>query len=246
MDLRQAEAEAAVRRGQAAGDSTACAGVRMDLPTCRKHIIVPLADISPDLVTAVLAAEDSLFGVRTGVDWSAMRMAAGYPRPAFEWGNGTDRADLFAVMPGLLERMNTVGPTGSLTQRVAQIVWYPAPDGLYRKFREVLVSGRLATAVPKDRLVELYLNLAEFGPGLYGAEAAAQAYFGVSAKRLSKAQAATLAATLATPRSSTPSLEPAAMRRRQALILRRLNGEAVSIPQGAIATPKSAASSPAP
>lgn len=246
MNLRQAEAEAAVRRGQAAGDSTACAGVRMDLPSCRKHIIVPISDISPDLVTAVVAAEDSLFAVRTGVDWSAMRMAAGYPRTAFEWGNSTDRADLFAVLPGLLEQMNAVGPTGSLTQRVAQIVWYPAPTGLYSKLREVLVSRRVAQAVSKDRLVELYLNLAEFGPGLYGAEAAAQAYFGVPAKRLTKAQAATLAATLATPRTSTPLLEPAAMRRRQALILRRLNGEAVSIPQGATAASSAAPPSPTP
>ena len=104
------------------------------------------------------------------------------------------------------------------------------------------LSGRLGRALPKERILELYLNVAYFGAGLYGVEAASQAYFGVPAKAVTKSQAAALVATLATPRSSTPLLEPAAMRRRQALILRRLNGEAVSIPPG-IAGPDSASSS---
>lgn len=230
MEARAAEAEAAVRRGSAAGADGSCDGIRSYLANCRRYTPVAMSEISPDLAQAVVIGVDSLFGVRQGNDWSAMRRAAGYPRDAFEWGNSVDRSDLFAVMPGLLERMDPVGRAGSLTQRLVQVVYFPPSEGLYRKLREVMVTRRVAGALPRERILELYLNVAEFGPGLFGAEAASQAYFRRSAKELTKAQAAMLAATLATPRTSTPALEPETMRRRQALILRRLNGEAVSVP----------------
>ena len=250
MRLRAEEAEAAVRRGQATGPEGACEGVRLDLAACRKQVPVALSAIAPAMVQAVIAAEDSLFDVRQDADWAAMRRAAGYPRDAFEWTNGVDRADFGTVLPGLPEKMNVVGRVGSLSQRLAQVIWYPPDNGLFRKLREIQAANRLAGAYGKDRLLELYLNVAEFGPGLYGVEAAAQAYFKVSAKDLTKPQAATLAATLATPRSSTPLLEPAAMRRRQALILRRLNGETVSIPpewaSSATGASKSSDAKPAP
>ena len=228
MEARQAEAEAAVRRGTANG--AACEGIKGDLPDCRQHVPVAMSEIAPVMAEAVIVSVDSLFNARQGNDWAAMRRAAGYPRDAFEWGNSVDRADMGAQMPGLLEKMGPVGRAGSLTQHVAQIVWFPADASLLRKFREILAARRLASSLSKERILEIYLNSAEFGPGLYGVEAAAQAYFKVPAKELTKAQAATLAATLATPRTSTPTLEPAQMRKRQALILRRLNGEAVAIP----------------
>jgi serine/threonine protein kinase len=230
MMARQVEAEAAVRRGAAPGAEGSCEGVRNDLPTCRKQIVVSLDSIAPAMVEATVAATDSLFTARQSADWVAMRRAAGYPRDAFEFGNSVDRSDLFSVMPTLLNRMDVVGHAGSLTQRLVQIVWFPPDNGLFRKAREIRLANRIAGTLSKDRILELYLNVAEFGPGLYGVEAASQAYFSTSAGKLTKAQAATLAATLATPRTSTPLNEPAAMRRRQALILRRLNGEAVSIP----------------
>ena len=237
MTLRQEEAEAAVRRGSAPGADGSCEGVRNDLPNCRKHSVVTAASIAPAVLEAVVFSEDSLFNVRQGADWSAMRRAAGYPRDAFEWGNSVDRSDFFAVLPGLLEVMDQVGHAGSLSQRVVQLVYFPPDNGLFRKAREVRTANRLAKALPKERIVEIYLNVAEFGPGLYGIEAAAQAYFNVSADKLTRAQAATLVATLATPRTSNPKDSPAEMRRRQALILRRLNGEAVTIPAPTAAIP---------
>ena len=230
MRLRAAEADAAVRRGQATGPDGACEGVRLDLPSCRRQVIVPLSAMAPVLVQAVVAAQDSMFERRQGADWVAMRRAAGYPRDAFEWTNGIDRADVSAILPRLSKRMEVVGRVGSLSQRLAQNLWYPPDDGVYRKLREIRAANRLADGLGRDRLLEVYLNVAEFGPGLYGVEAAAQAYFNVGAKSLTKSQAAALAATLASPRRSTPLLEPAAMRRRQQLILRRLGGEAVGIP----------------
>lgn len=230
MTLRQEEAEAAVRRGNAPGADGSCEGIRNDLPDCRKHSVVTSASIAPAVLEAVVFSEDSLFNVRQGADWSAMRRAAGYPRDAFEWGNSVDRSDLFAVLPGLLKVMDQVGAAGSLTQRVVQLVYFPPSDGLFRKAREIRTANRLAKKLPKERILEIYLNVAEFGPGLYGIEAASQAYFNTSADKLTRAQAAALVATLATPRTSNPKDDPAEMRRRQALILRRLNGEAVSIP----------------
>jgi len=236
MLMRQTEAEAAVRRGSAPGAEGSCEGVRNDLPNCRKQTPVSLDSIAPAMVDAVRFATDSLFNARQGADWIAMRRAAGYPRDAFEWGNSVDRSDFFSVMPTLLNHMDVVGQSGSLTQRVVQTIWYPADNGLFRKAREIRLANRLAGTLTKDRILELYLNVAEFGPGLYGVEAASQSYFGIPASKLSKAQAATLAATLATPRTSTPAQEPEAMTRRQRLILRRLNGEAVSIPVAYVAT----------
>jgi membrane carboxypeptidase/penicillin-binding protein len=200
------------------------------LPTCRKQLVVPMANIAPEMITAVKIASDSLFDVRQVADWTLMRRAAGYPRDAFEWGNSVDRSDLFAVMPTLLNHMETVGRSGSLTQHLVQTIWYPPDNGLFRKAREIRLTNRVASSIGKDRILELYLNVAEFGPGIYGVEAASQAYFGISASKLTKVQAATLAATLATPRSSTPTNKPEVMRKRQALILRRLNGEAVTVP----------------
>ncbi len=243
MQLRQEEAEAAVRRGQAPGAEGSCEGIRNDLPTCRKQLPVPLGDIAEPMREATVLAVDTLFNARQSADWSMMRMTAGYPRAAFEFGNSVDRSDLFAVIPQVPNKMDVIGRSGSLTQRLAQVLFYPPDDGLFRKAREITVSNRIAKKLTKDRILELYLNTAEFGPGLYGVEAAAQAYFNVSAKALNRAQAATLAATLATPRTSNPRTEPAAMRRRQALILRRLNGEAVAIPSD-IASGDSASRAP--
>ena len=237
MLAQQVEAEAAVRRGNAPGAEGSCEGIRNDLPSCRKQLTVPFADIAPVAVEALIVAEDSLFNLRQGTDWVAMRRAGGYPRDAFEWSNGVDRSDMYAILPGLLKNMEAVGRAGSLTQHLAQHLWFPADNGLFRKMREIRVSRRLGRALRKDRLIELYLNVAYFGPGLYGIEAASQTYFGIPAKQLSRPQAATLIATLATPLTSTPLHEPAQMRRRQALIVRRLNGEAVSVPPGLSGTP---------
>jgi monofunctional biosynthetic peptidoglycan transglycosylase len=180
MDARAKEADAAVRRG-GADPQGSCAGVRADLQSCQRYDPVALSDIAPVMVQAVVIGMDPHFDERQGNDWSAMRRAAGYPRPAFEWSNGTDRADLFAVVPRLLNQMEAVGRRGSLTQLLVQHLYFPANKGLFRKMREIRVSRRVARALPKERIVALYLNVAEFGPGLYGVEAAAKAYFSVSA-----------------------------------------------------------------
>jgi monofunctional glycosyltransferase len=227
---RRAAAEAAVQRGEAPGADGDCSGIRADLPSCRVHTFVTLQDIAPVMVEATLAAQDPGFEARTGVDWSVMRQAAGYPRATFAWGNAADREDLLPVLGALPTRMATAGAAGSLTQQLVQQVYFPVSEGLFRKLREIATAQRVGESLSRDRILELYLNSADFGPGLYGVEAAAQAYFKVPAAKLTRSQAATLAAILIAPRASNPNSEPAAMRQRQALILRRLAGEDVRVP----------------
>lgn len=230
MQVRETEADAAVRRNQAPAKNGPCDGIRNDLSTCRTFTPVPLAEIAPVMQEAALIGQDPSFRARGGIDWIALRRALGYPRDDFDVWNGVDRSDLFTVLPNFRQKMPRVGHSGSLHQQVVQTLFFPADDGLFRKLRELLVARRVATALSPERTLELYLNTAEFGPGLFGVEAAAKAYFNVSAKALTDVQAATLAATLATPRTSTPIKDPEAMRARQALILRRLRGEEVVIP----------------
>jgi len=89
---------------------------------------------------------------------------------------------------------------------------------------------RLELALPKDRILELYLDTAEWGPGVWGADAASRAYFGVPPSRLDETQAAALAATLPHPRTSTPTVRPERMLARRDLILARYYGVDVYIP----------------
>jgi membrane peptidoglycan carboxypeptidase len=88
---------------------------------------------------------------------------------------------------------------------------------------ELVVAGRLERRLGKDRILELYLNVVEWGPGVFGAEAASRRYFGRSAASLSLDQAAALAATLPHPLTSNPAHRPSRMLWRKDLILQRLD-----------------------
>ena len=89
---------------------------------------------------------------------------------------------------------------------------------------------RLELALSKDRIMELYLSSVEWGPGVWGASAASEAYFGVPPSQLSNAQAAALAATLPQPRTSNPTYRPARMLARRDLILARYYGGKAAVP----------------
>src|SRR5207245_11210482 len=89
---------------------------------------------------------------------------------------------------------------------------------------------RLEATLSKDRILELYLNVVEWGPGIWGVDAASHAYFGVPPSRLTEEQAAELAATLPHPRTSNPTFRPDRMLARRTLILARYRGVDVYIP----------------
>jgi len=137
---------------------------------------VPLEKISPRLVQAVIAAEDSRFCSHHGLSWPDIREAVETYRTA-----------------GRLRGAST------LSQQTAKNVFFWNGGGLLRKAGEAWMAMIIDFVWGKPRLLEVYLNVAEWGDGIYGAEAAAQIRFGRSADTLSDQQAALLAAVLPSP-----------------------------------------------
>jgi monofunctional biosynthetic peptidoglycan transglycosylase len=168
-------------------------------------IPVPLSRISPWLRRAVVAAEDSRFYQHGGVDWDAVREAAGK-----DWKRGTLR----------------VGAS-TITQQLAKNLYLSPSRTPWRKLRELAITHELESKLSKDRILELYLNVVEFGPRTYGVEAAARRYFGKTAASLSAYEAATLAAVIPSPRIYDPVRHPQRVERRARRILQRMR-----VPEG--------------
>lgn len=187
-----------------------------------RHTPVPLAAIAPVMRRAVIAAEDHRFPDHAGLDWIEIRRAVGYPRDEFRWLSGEDWGDLFGGLWESLRGRRTVRGASTITQQLAKNLYLSPARSLPRKLKEALLAKRLEWTLSKDRILELYLNHVEFGPGVWGVEAASRTYFGKSAGRLSRQEAAALAATLPAPLRSNPAYRPAQMRARQEGILRRM------------------------
>jgi monofunctional biosynthetic peptidoglycan transglycosylase len=139
---------------------------------------VPIARISPSLQRAVIAAEDARFWEHEGVDWEAIRTAA-----LHDWSRG---------------RISHGGST--ITQQLAKNLYLSPARTPWRKLKEWAIARRLEKELSKRRILELYLNVVEFGVRTYGAEAAARRYFGKPASALAPSEAATLAAMIPSPR----------------------------------------------
>ncbi len=184
----------------------------------------PLAEISPTLVRAVLVAEDYRFREHRGVDWVSLAEEVRWTGDdEFSWLSLSDLSALREAITFVWANRDEIRGRSTLTQQLAKNLYFGTDRTLVRKALEVVVAGRLERRLGKDRILELYLNVVEWGPGLFGAEAAAQRYFGRSASSLSLDQAAALAATLPHPLTSNPAYRPARMLWRKDLILRRLD-----------------------
>ena len=157
--------------------------------------------ISPNLTRAVLVAEDDLFWQHEGLDIDQLQESL-----ATDWARG---------------RLARGGST--ITQQLAKNLYLSPSKNPLRKLRELLIARRLEAELKKARILELYLNVIEWGDGVYGAEAASRAYFGASAADVSPQQAALLAAAIINPRLLNPAHPSARLIRRQQLILRRMN-----------------------
>ena len=189
------------------------------------HYWVPLEDISMNLHRAVLAAEDDRFYQHEGIDWRALAEEVDYQGDTtFSWWSGDDRRALRKGIVFAWGHRDDVKGRSTITQQLAKNLYFTPRRSMTRKVSEALVARRLETFLTKNRILELYLNTAEWGPGIFGAEAAARIYFGKGASELTLGQAATLAATLPHPLSSNPSLRPAQMQWRRERILNRLRG----------------------
>jgi monofunctional biosynthetic peptidoglycan transglycosylase len=192
------------------------------LPEVREYRPVPLEAIAPAMQRAVLVAEDNRFHEHRGFDWVEIRRAVRYPRDQFEWGNSRHRADLLGALGRTVRSGGPVRGASTITQQLAKNLYLSPSRNPFRKLKEAVLAKRLEWALSKERILELYLNVAEFGPGIWGVEAASQVYFNKPASRLSRGEAAALAAVLPSPRLSNPSYQPAQMRARQAMILQRM------------------------
>jgi monofunctional biosynthetic peptidoglycan transglycosylase len=166
------------------------------------HQWVPYSRISKSLVRAVLVAEDSAFWDHEGIDLEQIRKSIQIN----------------------IERGAAVRGASTITQQLAKNLYLsPSRDPL-RKLRELIIARRMEAALPKARILEIYLNVIEWGDGVWGAEAAARTYFGVPASSLSRAQAAMLAGAIINPRVLNPARPPARLLARQRLILGRMGG----------------------
>lgn len=142
-----------------------------------RHQWVPYARISPQLKRAVIAAEDAKFIDHEGFDWEAIQKAMAKN-----------------------ERKGRVEAPATISQQLAKNLFLSGERSWLRKAQEAVITSMLETAMDKRRILELYLNFAEWGDGVFGAEAAARHHFGVSAAALDGEQAAWLAAILPSPR----------------------------------------------
>ena len=144
---------------------------------------VPFDRISPSLKRAVVASEDTEFFFHDGFSSHEMKEA---------------------LKKAIREREAPRGAS-TITQQVAKNLWLTPRRSLTRKLREAILTRQLEKHLSKTRILDLHLNIAEFGPGIYGAEAAARHYFGVPASALSPRQGAMLAAGLPRPKQWNPS-----------------------------------------
>ncbi len=209
---------------------TAFMAMREGAPGPRRYRPVPLDSIASAVREAATTGEDARFWTHRGIDYQEVRHALGYRRTRFAWDSARDRAELGRVLSRTWERRDALRGASTITQQVAKNLYLSPSRNPLRKLKEAVTAWRLERALGKPRILELYLNIAELGDGVWGVEAASRRYYNVSARRLTETQAAALAATLPFPLRSNPGYRPNRMRRRQDLILRRMRGERIEVP----------------
>jgi monofunctional biosynthetic peptidoglycan transglycosylase len=135
---------------------------------------------------------------------------------------GFDTFELSEALKEGWEEKELPRGASTITQQLAKNLWLSPSRNPFRKLKEALLTRQLESDLGKRRIFELYLNVVEFGPGIYGAEAAAHAYFGIPAAALDEEQAAELAAGLPKPSHWHPGGTSRVYRARVARILRRM------------------------
>jgi monofunctional biosynthetic peptidoglycan transglycosylase len=165
-------------------------------PYRERYTFIPLSQISPNLQHAVVAAEDARFYQHHGFDWHAIQIDA--------------REDM--------EGGRTRGAS-TLTQQLVKNLFFGTGRSILRKGAEATLVPVAELVLGKQRILELYLNVVEWGPGMYGAESACHAYDRTPARNIGREQAARLAAILPAPLKRRPER----MNSYSAVILRRMN-----------------------
>ena len=163
---------------------------------------VPYARMSANLKRAMIVAEDAKFAEHSGFDWEGIQGALEKNR----------------------KKGHVVAGGSTITQQLAKNLFLSPAKSYWRKGAEAVVTVLLEAMLPKRRILELYLNVIEWGNGVFGAEAAARHYFGVSAAQLSAQQAAWLAAILPAPQRYDRNRGSDWIGRKTGIILARMPG----------------------
>ena len=151
-------------------------------PYRKRYQFVPLRQISLDMQHAVVAAEDGRFYEHHGFDWHAMEIAA----------------------EDDMEGGRRIRGGSTITQQLVKNLFFGTSRSYLRKGAEFTLVPVAEFVLGKERILELYLNVVEWGPGIYGVEAASHAYYGTSARKIGRDQAARLAAVLPLPLKRRP------------------------------------------
>jgi monofunctional glycosyltransferase len=175
--------------------------IQNDKKTEYRHDWVPLEKISPNMIQAVIASEDNRFTQHFGIDFGAIEKARDFNKKHTRRKRGAS----------------------TISQQTAKNIFlWPARTYLRKGF-EVYFTLLIEVCWSKKRIMEVYLNMIEMGPGIYGAEAAAQKYFHKPAAQLTRAEAALIAVSLPNPRKRNPARPSAYMYQRQQEILSLMN-----------------------
>ena len=165
-----------------------------------RYTWVPYEKISQHLKRALIASEDSTFVDHEGFDWDGIQLAIEKNRA----------------------KGKTVAGGSTITQQLAKNLFLSPEKSYLRKGQEAIITLMLEHMLDKERILELYLNVIEWGNGIFGAEAAARRYYGISAAQLSVEQAAKLAAMAPNPRFYERNLNAPGLRKKTGIIIARM------------------------
>lgn len=166
---------------------------------------IPYERISKNLKRAIIASEDANFSDHDGIDWDALEKA--YEKNS--------------------KRGRVVAGGSTITQQLAKNLFLSGQKSYIRKGEEFIITMMLEAVMEKERIFEIYLNVVEWGNGVFGAEAAARHYYGIPASSLSAGQAARLAVMLPNPRYYDQRRNSAYLQKRTNLIMRRMGASAL-------------------
>jgi monofunctional glycosyltransferase len=177
---------------------------------------VSYEQISPHLRSAVIVSEDS----------------------GFYQHDGIDRGEIEKILKEAWESKELGRGGSTITQQLVKNLYLSPTRNPWRKVREIVIARHMEKKLSKKRILELYLNVVEFGERVYGAEAAARHYFGTSAAGLTAGQAALLAGSLPNPRRMNPGSPGPYLRSRQEIILSRMSRWGYMAERGVAAAPE--------
>ena len=165
-----------------------------------RYTWVPYDKISRNLKRALIASEDATFVDHEGFDWDGIQLAIEKNRA----------------------KGKTVAGGSTITQQLAKNLFLSPEKTYLRKGQEAIITLMLEAMLDKERILELYLNVIEWGNGIFGAEAAARRYYGISAAQLTAEQAAKLAAMAPNPRYYERNLNAPGLRKKTGIIIARM------------------------